>query len=147
LGLNPTEYFLGIDYGASRTGLAIGNTFLKIAQPLEMIAIKDDSQKISKIKEIVVKWHINKIVLGIPTLQKHSNSSQSIIKRIEDFANNLKHALNLEIIMTNEDFSSYEAAQILHSQDISGYKQKMFLDSMAACVILQQYFDEGTYRK
>ncbi len=141
--LNPTQYLLGIDYGASRTGLAIGNTLLKIAHPLETIFAKDDSQKINKIKEIVAEWRINKIVLGIPTSQKDSSTNQSIVRKIEAFAKNLKEALNLEIIMTNEDFSSFEASQMLHEQDIPGYKQKKFIDSMAACVILQQYFNES----
>ncbi len=141
--LNPPQYLLGIDYGASRTGLAIGNTLLKIAHPLDTICNKDDSLKINKIKEIVQQWRVSKIVLGIPTSQQDSRTNQLIVRKIESFAKNLKEALNFEIIMVNEDFSSFEASQMLYEQDISGYKQKKFIDSMAACVILQQYFNES----
>jgi putative Holliday junction resolvase len=133
---------LGIDYGGTRTGLAVGNTLMKIAHPLETVTTKKDEEKLVKIQSVIKEWRVGKIVIGIPSSLHHSSTNQSIVAKINNFINLLKENTTLDITSVNEDFSSFGASQALSEQNIKGHKQKKHLDSMAACIILQQYFDE-----
>ena len=134
---------LGIDYGIMRTGLAIGNSLTQTSRPLTTIVTNDDQDKVKQIKQIVVNWDVQQIILGKPSLNKNSPTNILLINKIDKFAHNLAQSLALTVTMINEDFSSYEAADLLKQKNITNYKkQKQKLDSMAACVILQQYFHE-----
>ena len=56
---------LGIDYGASRTGLAISENGL-IAATLETFAEKNMNKVAEHAAELVSKHNIDKVVVGLP---------------------------------------------------------------------------------
>lgn len=129
---------LAFDYGGARIGVAVGNTLLKIAHPVTTIDGRGKIDRLAQIKELIDKWQAKILVVGIP--QERPDNIETC-NAIRNFIGRLKHNFNLPVEIVNEDFSSIEAESLLNEQNIGGIKQRGKLDQLAACVILQTYFN------
>ncbi len=149
---------MAFDYGETRIGVAIGNLQLKIPHPLETITGKNKTEKFEKIRKLIDKWRPTYLVLGIPSEinpdfindrvynnppkeTTHNEQKENLLNSIRKFGGRLKNEFKLQIEFINEDYSSSIAAQKLNEQSIRGIMQKPKLDALAACVILQFYFN------
>jgi len=142
---------MAFDFGLTRIGTAVGNTQLKIPHPLGTISGKSKFDKMDKIAKLIDKWRPGLLVVGIPSasvgIQNSTQSSEiatqkeELIKSIHRFINRLKAKFKLPVELINEDYSSAIASQKLNEQAIRGFAQKVPLDTLAACIILQFYFD------
>jgi putative Holliday junction resolvase len=128
-----SEKFLGIDYGASKIGLALADLETKIATPFKIL-IKEKNP-IAKIKEICQQENIGKIIVGLPVGLKGTTSKQ--YKEVVKFINKLRQELDLEIIEQDEKMTSIYAQKLLKET-----KAKKLDDDVAAMLILQSYLDE-----
>ncbi len=80
-----------------------------------------------------------KIVVGLP-----KNMNGTIGPRGEacqQFAENLRELLQLDVVMWDERLSTMAAERLLISADVSRKKRKQVIDKMAAVVILQGFLD------
>ena len=127
------QKYLGIDYGASKIGLALADLQTKIATPYKILIKAKDP--IAKIKEICRQENIEKIIVGLPAGLKGVDSKQ--YKDVVNFINRLKQELSLEIIEQDEKMTSIYAQKLLRET-----KTKKFDDAVAAMLILQSYLDE-----
>lgn len=132
------SWVMAFDFGETRIGVAVGNTLLKIPHPLITVTGKNKFDKISKIGKLIDEWRPTQLVVGMPS--NHENK-ESLITSITRFSNRLKHNFKLPVEFVNEDYSSSIASNQLKEQALYGIKQKHKLDSLAACSILQMYFD------
>jgi putative Holliday junction resolvase len=130
---------MAFDFGEARIGVAFGNDLLKIAHPLATIIGKDKHEKLDKIAQLIEQWQPNLLLVGIPS---QTENKQLLIAAINKFVNRLKHRFNLVVELIAEDYSSVIASEQLTEQLIHGKKQKKMLDQLAACAILQRYFDQ-----
>ena len=73
--------------------------------------------------------------MGLPT--SASGEPHKMTKQAEDFARRLERRFKLPVARVDERFTSVEAEQRLR-----GMKKKA-VDSVAAQLILEQYFDEA----
>ena len=129
---------MAFDFGESRIGVAIGNTLLKIPHPVLTVTGRNKFEKLAKIGKLIDEWHPTRLVVGIPS---PNQDKQPLIDSIKRFSNRLIHNFKLPIDFVNEDYTSSIASIQLNEQAIYGIKQKEKLDSLAACSILQMYFD------
>lgn len=129
---------MSFDYGETRIGVAVGNTLLKIPHPVETVIGRNKFDKLKKIANLVDKWQPSQLVIGMPSL---SEDKEDLVKSITRFSNRLKHNFKLPIIFINEDFTSSIAVHKLNEQSIRGMVQKSKIDMLAACIILQHFFD------
>ena len=132
------KQIMSFDIGLLNIGIAVGNTLLKIAHPLTIITEPIKFQLFIKIDIIIKKWLPKLFIIGNGSNTKDETPLQL---RIKKFSNKLYNDYNLPIIFINEDFSSIEASAMLNQQQIYGIHQKDKTDDLAACVILQRYFD------
>ncbi len=130
---------MAFDFGATRIGVAIGNTLLKIPHPLDVISGKNKFDKLDKIAKLVEKWQPNLFIVGMPS---YSADKDSFITQIKKFANRLQHRFKCQVEFVNEDYTSSASSQQLDEQSIHGYAQKTKLDQLAACAILNRYFEQ-----
>lgn len=135
-----TKQIIAFDFGANRIGVSLGNTLLKIAHPLGIITGKNNYEKLDQIDELIKKWQPNHFVVGMPSTR---DDNILLIKSINRFARRVAHRNKLTHSFINEDFSSNEAVETLDELDIHGIGQKEYLDTFAACVILQRYFEHN----
>ncbi|KXO05606.1 crossover junction endodeoxyribonuclease RuvA [Bacillus thuringiensis] len=132
---------LGLDVGTKTVGVAISDEMGWTAQGLETIKINEERGHFGfdRISELVKQYNVDKIVVGLP-----KNMNGTIGPRGEacqQFAENLRELLQLDIVMWDERLSTMAAERLLISADVSRKKRKQVIDKMAAVVILQGFLD------
>jgi putative holliday junction resolvase len=120
-------YYLGIDWGEKRIGLAKGDSHVKLALPLMTVS------SLKEILQIIKDEKIDCIVLGWP---RKMNGGKEIDFRWQNFANILKEKVYIPVILQDERLSSL-AADALSGRP----RDKVSRDVLAAVLILQSYLD------
>lgn len=131
---------LAFDFGEKRIGVAMGETMLKLAHPLQTIESEKNDEKFAAIEKLLAEWRPSLLVVGLPTFL--DGSSHELTHLAKKFAQRLEGRFRLPVAMIDERLSSAEAAQRLAETGIRGRAQKEFLDACAAQTILQSYFDQ-----
>ena len=135
------KFYLGIDYGIKKTGIAIAQKVTKKSRPLKII-YKDYINEIGKILE---EWDIDKIVVGFPD---HVGKKASKIQgEINNFVNTLKKNINpsIEVILFDEQLSSELAKNDFAEMRNVGFtrKKNSDYDDISASIILQSWINEN----
>lgn len=137
------DRILGIDYGDTRTGLAMSDSLGWTAQPIETVNNKNDvGCLIERIQEIVKEHSIKTIVYGMPRNMNGTYGPRS--EATNEFIEKLKQALSdetLEFIPVDERLTSVIAHSTMNEMGIKRKKKKGLVDQLAAVQILQGYLD------
>ncbi|HEV7477575.1 MAG TPA: Holliday junction resolvase RuvX [Burkholderiales bacterium] len=128
-GKHPVRTVLAFDFGLKRIGVAVGEPELRTAHPLSAVA------HFSQIEKLVEEWKPASLVVGLPTSVQ--GVAHAMTKQAEDFARRLEKRFKLPVARVDERYTSVEAESRL-----KGLKKKA-IDSVAAQLILEQYFDEA----
>jgi putative Holliday junction resolvase len=120
---------LAFDFGLKRIGVAVGEPELRTAHPLGTVT------RFAEVESLVSEWHPERLVVGRP-LSVQGNE-HAMTRQAEDFARRLERRFKLPVARVDERFSSVEAEARLR-----GAKRKN-VDSVAAQLLLEQYFDEA----
>ncbi len=121
-----TQSFLAFDFGLQRTGVAAGNSLLRLATPLTTVAAVGDA-RFAPIGKLIAEWQPDALVVGIPVHPDgapHDNT-----RRAQRFARQLQGRFGLPVHQVDERYSTTEAAA-------GGARD---LDAASAAVILDQY--------
>ena len=129
----PEETLLAFDYGAKKLGVALGNTLLKQAQPLEIILEATRVGRFSRIEALLKRWEPQRLVVGLAL--STDGSEQYASQHCRRFARQLEGRFGLPVVLVDERGSSVQA------QKITGNDPD---DAVAAAIILQRYFDALT---
>jgi putative Holliday junction resolvase len=121
---------LAFDFGLKRIGVAVGEPELGTAHPLPAIA----APGFDSIGKLVAEWRPAQLVVGLPVAEQ---GEHALAKRVERFARQLEGRFHLPVARVDERFTSVEAESLLR-----GVKKKA-IDSVAAQLLLEQYFAEA----
>ena len=102
---------------------------MKTAHPLPAVS------SFEKIQSLVAEWQPSELVVGLPTSVQ--GVPHAMTKQAEIFARRLEKKFKLPVARVDERYTSVEAESRLR-----GVKNKA-VDSVAAQLILEQYFDEA----
>lgn len=131
---------LAVDFGTKHIGLAVGNSQTRMATPLGQIAARNRRHVLEEILKRVGEFEISHIVVGYPLNMDGSRSLTC--ERVDQFINYLNKRVALPISRVDEKLSSF-AAEEMGKEMVNDYRQrKTFLDSLAAQVILQNFFEQ-----
>ena len=134
-----SDFLLGIDYGTKKIGVSIGQIITKSCRPLKVI-YKD---RIKALKNIILEWNIEKIIIGYPV----HNKINPIHKEIKKFSDEIKKSIDLdiEIIFHNEVFTSEFAKNDFADMRKQGITKKSSsdYDDISASIILQSWINEN----
>jgi putative holliday junction resolvase len=122
---------LAFDFGLKRIGVAVGEPELRTAHPLPAIG------QFSQIEKLVEQWRPAALVVGRPTSVR--GEAHAMTRQAEDFARRLERRFKLPVARIDERFSSVEAESRLRGTRA----RKAEIDSVAAQLILEQYFAEA----
>ena len=131
----PDLTVLAFDYGLKKIGVAIGNTLIAQARPLEILRPITRQQRFEQLEMLLHQWQPDAIVVGIPLTADKAEQHASL--RCRRFANQLHGRYGLTVHLINEYGSSMEAQSLLGTHDED--------DAMAAAVILQRWFDDAAH--
>lgn len=130
---------LAFDFGLKRIGVAVGEFELKLAHPLDTITVSNLEQTMAAIEKLIKEWRPECLLVGHP---HHENGAPHALSgAIKDFVKKLEQRTQLEVVLSDESYSSAAASMALRDAGINGRKQKAMLDSVAAQEILQGYFE------
>jgi putative Holliday junction resolvase len=132
---------LAFDFGTQRIGVAVGNTLIRVAQPLVTIAADSDATATAAIAALVEQWQPRELVVGLPV---HADGTpHAMTTKAERFARALGDRFGLPVIRIDERWTT-EMAQDQMNRERLGRKGRAHRDEIAAQLILQAYFDERT---
>jgi putative Holliday junction resolvase len=120
---------LAFDFGLKRIGVAVGEPELRSAHPLPAVS------RFEEIQSLIAEWAPARLVVGRPLSVQ--GDEHAMTRQAEDFARRLERRFKLPVARVDERFSSVEAEARLR-----GAKRK-HVDSVAAQLLLEQYFDEA----
>jgi len=126
---------LGVDYGKTNIGLALGRNGL--TTPLEIIPAKNTENVLIKINRVVIENKIDLIVLGLPLTSDEKDTPESLDAR--RFIKLLKVNTKRPVEIQNEYGSSIKALEEAVELEVSEKKRKTN-DHLAAAYILRLYY-------
>ena len=128
IDIPPTfSTFLAFDFGAKRTGVAVGNRMLRSATPQPTIRAESSDARLQAASDRVREWQPDALVVGVPFHPDgaaHENTA-----RARKFARQLAARTKLTVYEVDERYSTTEA----HASGASDP------DAGAACIILEQF--------
>jgi putative Holliday junction resolvase len=116
---------LGIDYGRSKIGLALGVG--NFAEPLKVIHVNSFEDAVQKIEEEIEKEKPDKVIVG--------NSEGEMGEESKKFAG------ALGAITFDETLTSHDAQKLSIEAGVSQKKRHEMEDAYAASLMLQNYLD------
>ncbi len=138
---------IALDYGSKTVGVAVSDELGLTALPLETIK-RDKENKLRKtlarIEEIIKERSISLIVLGKPLNMDDSEGER--VKKTLEFAAALEKRTGLKVVLQDERLSSIEAKEILADSGIKKEDMKLYIDSVAASVILRDFMNTDKER-
>jgi len=123
-----------LDVGEKRIGVAVGDSDIRIAVPLD--TIKVDGNEIVAIAQILIQEKADILVVGYPRNQSGEPTAQS--KVVEEFTTKLA-VIAPRIVFQDESLTSVIAEQQLIAYDRPYSKSD--IDAQAAAIILTDYLE------
>lgn len=128
--------FLAFDIGLKRTGAASGVIITNHATPAGLIVVKNGRHDWAEVNTLIEEWQPDAIIIGNPnTTDPHLN------KAINRFKSHINQWHKLPIIDVDETLTSVAANEHLHRRGLSQPRKTELRDQVAACLILETYFN------
>ena len=137
--LTPMRPIIGLDLGTVTIGLAVSDTFLGVASPLETIRRKKFRLDAARLLNVMEKRQICGLVLGLPRNMDGSEGPRCQATRA--FARNLEKLWAGPITYWDERLSTVAAERVLLEADTSRKRRAEVIDHVAAGFILQGLLD------
>ncbi len=129
--------FLGIDYGASNIGVALGKD--GFVAPLKIVDGKNQNLAISELIRLALENKAESFVMGLPLTNDGKETAQSLKNR--HFAKLLRIKSKKKVIFCNEEGTTQEALGSLIAAGAPSRK-RAYSDNVAAAIILKRFFQE-----
>jgi putative Holliday junction resolvase len=151
---------LGLDLGARRTGVAMGDPEGVLATPLTVLASKDEDELISEILRLVDQYKVECVVVGLPRRLDGELGEQA--RKVTAFTDRLVSRAKqgnwerLDVKLWDERLSTKAAERLKVEGSRRGnrghaaagrtgrrhrFSAKAGIDAIAAALILQGYLD------
>lgn len=137
--LPPMRGVAGLDLGDRTIGVAVSDTVLSVATPLETIRRKKFGIDAARLLEICTAREIGGLVLGLPRNMDGSEGPRCQSTRA--FARNLSRLTELPIGFWDERLSTVAAERALLEADTTRKRRAEVIDHVAASYILQGVLD------
>lgn len=135
------ERLMGLDYGDSRTGVAVSDLLGITAQGVESIKHTGEKQLINRLRELINEYQVKKIVIGLP-LNMNATSGQRV-EKTKKFIEKLKSEFGLEVVTIDERLTTVASHRTMTELGVNKNKKKNIVDMMSAVLILQMYMDRN----
>lgn len=136
---------VGLDVGARRIGVAVSDPTGTLARPWGVLARGgSDEEAVRAVALEIARFGaedegVAAIVVGLP--RRLDGSAGDMTPRVLAFAEHLRAASGLPVVLQDERLSSREAESRLALREKDWRARKKKLDAAAAAVILQDYLD------
>jgi putative Holliday junction resolvase len=132
---------LAFDFGERRVGVAVGELQLGIAHPLETIDAAANETRFARIGGLVAQWRPVLLVVGLPLAMDGSEHRLTGLAR--KFAQRLHGRFGLDVRMVDERLTSVEAERTAREGGLAAGEARRHVDSIAAGLILETFFNDN----
>lgn len=131
---------VAFDFGTKRIGVAVGETLIGMAHPLAEISGEETEPRFAAIAKVIAQWQPARLVVGLPLTE--DGASQDSTRRAQRFARQLEGRFRLPVSFVDERYTSVDAEAGMREAGGRRAVNEKRADSVAAQLILQQYFHE-----
>ena len=121
------QTFLAFDFGAKRTGVAVGTRLLRQARPLPTLRAEAKELRLQLAAACIASWQPDALVIGVP--YHPDGAAHENTARAQKFGRQLHARCGLQVFEVDERYSTTEALS-------EGARDA---DAAAACIILEQF--------
>ena len=136
-----TGRILGVDFGDTRTGLAVSDISRFLASGIGYVSPGGIEKTADKVAEVAREHKVGAIVVGLP---KNMDGSEGFrAERCREFAALLYQKLEgtVKIAMIDERLTTMSASRYLNETNTRGSHRKGVIDTLSAQIILQNALD------
>ncbi len=143
LTLPPGKRLLGLDLGEKTIGIALSDTLLTVATPMQTLKRAKFGADAAKLDIIISAQGVGGLVVGLPLNMDGSDgpSAQSARAFVRNWAANRE----IPILLQDERLSTSAVTRTLIDADASRARRAEVVDKMAAAYILQGALDRLRY--
>jgi putative Holliday junction resolvase len=139
---------LALDLGRKRTGIALSDPDAGLARPLETVTLGTRAL-LEHVQHLIQTRDISTVVVGHPVLP--SGEPGEIGRWAETFAERLRNAAGVRVVLWDEGLTSWEAESLVPRRKRRTPKaraaRRAAVDRVAAALILQDYLDHRGARE
>lgn len=133
---------MSVDFGDSRTGIAVCDKSEMLASPLTVITEYNFERCAEKVAELAKKEKAELIVVGYP--KNMNNTIGERAEKCQKFAELVGEISGTPTELWDERSTTVTAHNYLNETNVRGKKRKAVVDAVAATIILETYL---AYRK
>ena len=130
---------IGVDFGDSRTGVAVSDYLGFTAQGLDTLKEKNTLRIVEHLIRVAAFYGASEFVVGLPKNMNGTIGERG--KKTKKFAEELSERSGLPVTLWDERLSSVSAHNTLSEGNVRGQKRKDSVDRIAAVLILQGYLE------
>ena len=135
----PGGRLLGLDVGSKTIGIAISDSALRVAAPVEVLKRGRFAEDAERLRHLVADRRVGGFILGLPISLDGKEGPRS--QSVRQFARNLVAAIDLPLAFWDERFSTIGAGHALSEAEVSHRRKGEVIDKLAAAYILQGALD------
>jgi putative holliday junction resolvase len=139
----PGSRLLGLDVGTKTIGLALSDTRLVIASPLETIRrngrFRDDA---AALFTLIDRHRVGGLVIGLPLAMSGGDTPRT--QSVRQFARNVLAVRDLPVAFWDERLSTAAVTREMIAHDMTRKRRAEIVDRVAAAYILQGCLDAMT---
>lgn len=128
---------IAVDYGDSRTGVAVSDMTNTLAGEIFTINEKSVKALILKLTEIATAKNAELFIVGLPKNMNGTEGSRA--EKTRAFAEKLQKESQIPCRFWDERLTSIDAARMLHISGKHGAKNREHIDAVSAALILEGY--------
>ena len=130
---------MGLDVGTKTIGLALSDTRLVIASPLQTIRRRRFREDTAALFALVDKHDAGGLVIGLPLSLDGRDSPRT--QSVRQFARNLLALRDMPIAFWDERLSTAAVTREMIAHDMTRKRRAEIVDRVAAAYILQGFLD------
>lgn len=128
---------LAVDYGESRTGLAVSDQLGITAQGLPTFVASDPADIPRTVLDTARDLGATLIVVGLPRNMNGTDSAQT--EAVRRFGDTLAGLSDIPVTYWDERLTSLQAARVMRETGTRTRNNKNLIDRISATIILQDY--------
>lgn len=136
---------IALDVGDVRIGVAVSDPTGTIAQPLEVYRRVGYGPDGRYVKALCEKYETDQVLLGLPLNMDGSLGAQA--QKAQDFGRVLAEKQGLQVFYQDERMTTVTAEQVLIGGNVRREDRKLYVDKLAAAVILEQWLASQSQQK
>ncbi len=133
---------MSVDFGDSRTGIAVCDKSEMLASPLMVITEYNFERCAEKVAELAKQEKAELIVVGYP--KNMNNTVGERAEKCSEFSRLVSELSGIPAELWDERSTTVTAHNYLNETNVRGKKRKAVVDAVAATIILETYL---AYRK